>query len=170
MTKRVVLEIDLRTSTLPDAIAAMVEAWYEAQGVEEDLVGSVAKNECLSFLMNVQVDKSFYDLSNTLSVKQLMEIRLKQGQHVRSKASRALQNACKISCYSHYPFSVSLGYSSTAFDGSQWQDKKWIQELSALPGVTNLESRDPRFGCIQIPKKYFTPFGLTFQTFGHGTE
>lgn len=35
MTRRVVLEIDLRTATLPDAIAAMVEAWYEAQGVEE---------------------------------------------------------------------------------------------------------------------------------------
>jgi len=170
MTRRVVLEIDLRTATLPDAIAAMVEAWYEAQGVEEDLAGSVAENECLSFLMNVQIDKNFYDLINTLSVKQLMEIRLKQGQHVRSKARFALENACKITCYSHYPSYVGLGHGSTAFDGSQWQDKKWIQELSALPGVINHESRDPRFGCIQIPKKYFTPFGLTFRTFGHGTE
>jgi hypothetical protein len=170
MTKRVVLEIDLRTSTLPDAIAAMVEAWYEAQGVEEDLAESVAENECLSFLMNVQVDKSFYDLINTLSVRQLMEIRLKQGQHVRSKAHNALANACGIGCYSHYPSSVSLDHDSTAFDGSQWQDKKWIQELSALPGVVNHESRLPGFGCIQIPKKYFAPFGLTFRSFGHGTE
>lgn len=170
MTKRVVLEIDLRTATLPDAIAAMVEAWYEAQAVEVAIMESAAENECLSFLMNVQVDKSFYDMINTLSVKQLMEIRLKQGQHVNSKAHRALARACEIICYKWDPSSVRLGHDSTAFDGSQWQDKKWIQELSALPGVVNYKSIEGPMGCVVIPKKYFESFGLTFRSFGHGTE
>jgi hypothetical protein len=40
-----VLGLDLAKTALPDAIAAMVEAWYEAQNVDGDLIKSTADRQ-----------------------------------------------------------------------------------------------------------------------------
>ena len=172
MTTRVVLGVDLRTVSLPDAIVAMVEAWYDAQGVEDERKDSPTQGisrtdadeamECLSYLLNIFVKEE------NKHVKELMQARLIQGQHVRSNAGIALWNACKISCYGILdPKYVQIDADSSAFDESPWQEGKWIRAVSRLAGVTSSKigygGRHP--GRLLIPKEYFMSFGLKFRSF-----
>lgn len=69
MTKRVALEIDLTTATLPDAIAAMVEAWYEAQGVEE---GNDSKGEVMALC--VESDPWYEDVRSILAHRDMSSL------------------------------------------------------------------------------------------------
>jgi hypothetical protein len=85
MSTQKVLGLDLGATSLPDAIAAMVEAWYEAQDTEHDSVLSEYINQILSHPVEWQKTSN---RTITATVADIMEIR--KNQTNRSKASAAL--------------------------------------------------------------------------------
>lgn len=86
--EKVVLGIDLASSTLPDAIAAMVEAWYEAQDVEAALDPALC--ECIDYILSRDVE---WTSESSIKVSKLIEIRSQQAKGSRSNAKRSLLGA-----------------------------------------------------------------------------
>jgi len=91
-----VLGLDLTKTELPDAIAAMVEAWYEAQAVEDETDFGLDETigDCLDYIGNLVIhwqDGKQRKKINT--VYELLEIRSKESCGSRSNASFALFSA-----------------------------------------------------------------------------
>jgi hypothetical protein len=87
MSNQKVLGLDLSATTLPDAIAAMVEAWYDAQNTEQDSVLSEYINQILNYPVEWRITSN---RSITVTVGDIMQIRKNQSN--RSKAAVALSN------------------------------------------------------------------------------
>ena len=161
-----------------EAVDQALQAWLEGIGhpcegeskiYSEPLLNQADADNakaCIFHLLEEKVDKDLYDKINTLSVKELLEIRLKQGQHVKSKAAYALHRS-GVSCYGHSPNFVRIEFDSSIFNLSPWRDRNWIQVLSLLPRVVEREYHG-RFrggGYLEVPNFYFARFGLVFKSF-----
>jgi hypothetical protein len=72
---------------MPDAIAAMVEAWYDAQNTEQDSVLSEYINQILNYPVEWHITSN---RPTTVTVGDIMQIRKNQSN--RSKAAVALSN------------------------------------------------------------------------------
>jgi hypothetical protein len=109
VSSQYVLGLDLAKASLPDAIAAMVEAWYDAQGVEPEVLPEPSADlaECIDYILNQTVKPELLDGLGNLGVnptiKKLLLIRHKQSKNARSNAWYAL-NRCGI----HYKGSETV--------------------------------------------------------------
>ena len=99
MSKQKLLGLDLATATLPDAIAAMVEAWYEAQGLgDKTTPDSLADlGELIDLILRHVVEwKDGKGRPKENTVAELIKIRKDQMIGGRSNVDRALYR-CGIS-------------------------------------------------------------------------
>ena len=99
MSSQMVLGLDLAKTSLPDAIAAMVEAWYEAQNTEIETQSAELKDleQFIDQVMAQVVDwKDGKGKARKNSIAELFAIRRDQMIGSRSNASYALHE-CGLS-------------------------------------------------------------------------
>jgi len=91
-----VLGLDLAKTTLPDAIAAIVEAWYEAQAVDDQPEPDLDETlgDCIDYIGNLVIHwKDGKQRKKINTVYELLEIRSKEFQGSRSNTFFALLSA-----------------------------------------------------------------------------
>jgi hypothetical protein len=138
MTSQEVLGLDLAKTALPDAIAVMVEAWYEAQAVEDETDFDLDETigDCLEYIGNLVihwVDGKQRKKINT--VYELLEIRSKEFVGSRSNASFALFSA---GIWYRGGSDEKIRISSAAlpvFDYDYEIKEKWTAAILSIKGV-----------------------------------
>ena len=95
MSSQSVLGLDLAKASLPDAIAAMVEAWYDAQGVEPEALPEPSADlaECIDYILNQTVQAEAIKgltIKPDLKIRHLLLIRHGQSFSSKSNASASL--------------------------------------------------------------------------------
>ena len=161
-----VLGLDLATTSLPDAIAAMVEAWYDAQNVDIEPEPAPSKDliKCIDYILNQTVKPDLLDGLNNLganpTIKKLLLIRHGQGPGARSNAGFALSRfgilyrGSKERCLRIYTkeFLFNIADEDAGY--------RCVNALFEAPGAEYhkdkylTDSKD--YSYIEIPSKYFT--------------
>ena len=160
-----VLGLDLAKASLPDAIAAMVEAWYDAQDVEVNAETALADDliKCIDYILNQTVKPDLLDGLGNLGVnptiKKLLLIRHGQGPGARSNAGFALSRCgilykgSKERCLRIYTKEFLLN------SADEHAGYRCVNALFEAPGAEYhkdkyvTDSKD--YSYIEIPSKYF---------------
>ncbi len=154
MRTQKVLGLDLAKTTLPDAIAAMVEAWYEAQGVEDQVEPETLNGleEFIGLIMRHVVewqDGRGRPKENT--VAELLAIRKNQMMGSRSNAGSALWT-CGITYRGGHDDSIRLKWTNLPLSIScSDQEVRLKDALLSCPGAKHWDFDHS----VEIPVKYF---------------
>jgi hypothetical protein len=154
MNSQKVLGLDLTKTTLPDAIAAMVEAWYEAQGVEDQQDPEISEGltDLIKQIISHTVkwkDSKGRPKQNTIA--ELLAIRKNQAKGSRSNVAVALCK-CGISYRGGECDSIRLKWTSLPLSISCADHEARLKDaLSNCPGAKHIGFDDS----FDISFRYF---------------
>jgi hypothetical protein len=163
MSTQKVLGFNLAATSLPDAIAAMVEAWYEAQNVENQTVSTPSKDliECIDYILNQSVNQetlgSIKNLGVNPTVKDLLIIRHGQGLGARSNAGFALSRL-GINYKGYQSNEIRIINNAPVFSGlSKEQVNRYGRALFDAPGTEKITPYGNKLITeLKMPSKHFT--------------
>ena len=154
MSSQYVLGLDLAKASLPDAIAAIVEAWYDAQGVEFETQSAESKDldHFIGQVMAQVVDwKDGKGKARKNSIAELFAIRKDQMIGTRSNAGYALHE-CGLSYRGGHDDTVRVKWVDLPVILTSDADIKRLREaFLACPGAKHYAYDDS----VQIPAKFF---------------
>jgi hypothetical protein len=153
-----VLGLDLAKASLPDAIAAMVEAWYDAQGVEPEALPEPSADlaECIDYILNQTVQAEAIKgltIKPDLKIRHLLLIRHSQSFSSKSNASASLFRH-GIEYRGSTSEWIEIENDPLVLRGlDQATDERYSLALLDAPGAEFIESTYR--SRLKIPSKYF---------------
>ena len=156
MMEQKVLGLDLAKVTMTEAIAAMVDAWLDAQGVDDELQRpqDPVLAQVINYILSTDVEIEQAKRRSKIKISKLLEIRSRQTQ--RSSASIALYRAGIA--YRNYKGKevISINSGGGVFSGlSQSLNERWRAALLDAPGARYVEAISSYSACVELPAKYF---------------
>jgi len=156
--------LSLSNVTLPDAIAAMVEAWYEAQNVDTEPEPALGKDliECIDYILNQTVKpellNGFGNLGTNPTIKKLLLIRHDQGLRSKSNAGAALYR-CGILYRGSQESHLRIYNKAVVLDGlDETTEYRYGNSLLDAPGAKfhkdKLSTGGKDYSYLEIPSKY----------------
>ena len=153
-----VLGLDLAKASLPEAIAAMVEAWYDAQGVEPEVLPEPSADlaECIGYILNQTVESEVakgLNIKPDSRIRDLLLNRYGQSYNARSNAGYALHRY-GIEYRGSTSEWIEIENDPLVLRGlDQATDERYSLALLDAPGAEFIESTYR--SRLKIPSKYF---------------